>query len=201
MKVRKAYKYRLKAKPDQERLFRQQAGCCRFIWNKALALQKERLNAGEKALRYAELCKQLTTWKREETTAFLVDAPIHPLQQTLKFLDQALKEALVNKNPKRFPRFKKKGRHTDSFRHPDCFKLYGARIFLPKIGWVRFRLSREIEGTPRNVTVSRKGEYWYVSIQTEKEIADSVHPSASAVGIDMGVARSLPCRTVRTWSR
>jgi len=189
MKIRKAYKYRLKAKSDQERLFRQQAGCCRFVWNTALALQKERLDAGEKVLRYVEVAKLLTGWRREEATVFLADAPIHPLQQTLKFLDLALKEAFDKKNPKRFPRFKKKGRDTDSFRHPDCFKLDGARIFLPKIGWVRFRKSREIEGTPRNVTVSRKGEHWYVSIQTEIEVAEPVHPSASAVGIDMGVAR------------
>jgi len=188
MKIRKAYKYQLKAKLDQERLFRQQAGCCRFVWNKALALQKQRLDAGEKVLRYAELCMQLTTWKREEETAFLADAQSQTLQQTLKFLDHALKEAFDKKNPKRFPRFKKKG-VSDSFRFPQSFKLDGARIFLPKIGWVRFRQSREIEGTPRNVTVSRRGEHWYVSIQTEIEVAEPVHPSASAVGIDMGVAR------------
>jgi len=189
MKIRKAYKYRLEAKPDQERLFRQQAGCCRFIWNKALALQKERLNAGEKVLRYVELCKQLTTWKRDEETIWLADAQSQTLQQTAKFLDQALKEAFDKKNPKRFPRFKKKGRDTDSFRYPQGFKLDGDRIFLPKIGWVRFRKSRGVEGTPRNVTISRRGEHWYVSIQAEIEVAEPVHPSASAVGIDLGVTR------------
>ena len=189
MKIRKAYKYRLKAKPEQESIFRQQAGCCRFVWNKALALQKERLDAGEKVLRYVEVAKLLTGWKREEETVFLATAPIHPLQQTLKFLDQAIKEAFDKKNPKRFPRFKKKGRDTDSFRHPDCFKLDGNRIFLPKIGWVQFIKSREIEGTPRNITVSRRGDHWYVSIQTEREIPEPVHLSASAVGIDLGIAR------------
>jgi putative transposase len=189
MKIRKAYKYRLKAKPDQERLFRQQAGCCRFVWNKALALQKQRLDAGERVLRYVEVAKLLTGWKREEDTAFLAEAGSQVLQQTLKFLDQALKEAFDKKNPKRFPRFKKKGRDTDSFRFPQGFRLYGDRIFLPKIGWVRFRKSREIEGSPRNVTVSRRGEHWHVSIQTEIEVAEPAHPSASAVGIDMGVAR------------
>lgn len=188
MKIRKAYKFRLEAKPDQEAFIRQQAGCCRFVWNKALALQKQRLDAGEKVLRYADLCKQLTGWKREEAT-FLAEAPIHALQQTLKFLDQAIMEAFDKKNPKRFPVFKKKGRATDSFRHPDCFKLDGNRVFLPKIGWVRFRKSREVEGTPRNVTVSRRGEHWYVSIQTEREVSEPVHPATSAVGIDMGVAR------------
>lgn len=189
MKIRKAYKFRLKAKAKQVALFRQQAGCCRFLWNKALALQKERLDAGEKVLRYVEMAKLLTGWKREEETAFLATAPIHALQQTLKFLDQAIKEAFDKKNPKRFPVFKKKGLTGDSFRHPDCFKLDGNRVFLPKIGWARFIKSREIEGTPRNITVSRRGEHWYVSIQTEREIAEPVHPASSSIGIDLGVAR------------
>lgn len=189
MKLRKAYKYRLKAKPEQERLFRKHAGCCRFVWNKALALQKQRLDAGEKILRYVEVSKLLTGWKREEETEFLAEAPSHPLQQTLRFLDRAIKEAFDKKNPKRFPRFKKKGQHTDSFRHPAGFKLDGDRVLLPKIGWVGFRKSREIEGTARNVTVSRRGEHWYVSIQTERDIVDPVHPSASAIGIDLGITR------------
>jgi transposase len=188
MIIRKAYKYRLKAGPEQERLFRQQAGCCRFVWNKALALQKQRLDAGEKVLRYVEVAKLLTGWKREEKTAFLAEAGSQTLQQTLKFLDQAVKEAFDKKNPKRFPRFKKKG-VSDSFRFPQGFKLDDDRVFLPKIGWARFRKSREIKGTPRNITVSRRGEHWYISIQTEMEVATPVHPSTSVVGIDLGIAR------------
>lgn len=189
MKLRKAYKYRLKAKQNQQQLFRQQAGCCRFVWNKALALQKERLNAGEKVLRYVEMTKFLTAWKREEETVWLAGAQSQTLQQTLKFLDKALKEAFDKKNPKRFPRFKKKGLSIDSFRYPQGFKLDGDRVFLPKIGWVRFVKSREIEGTPRNITVSRRGDHWYVSIQTEREVVEPVHPSVSSVGIDLGIAR------------
>jgi hypothetical protein len=43
------------------------------------------------------------------------------------------------------------------------------RVFLPQRGWVRFINSREIEATPGNVTVSRRGDHWPVSIQTERE--------------------------------
>ncbi len=66
---------------------------------------------------------------------------------------------------------------------------YGNLVFLPKVGWLGFRKSRQIEGSPRNLTVSRRGDHWFISIQTEKEIDDPVHPSTSAVGIDPGVAR------------
>ena len=57
---------------------------------------------------------------------------------------------------------------------------------LPGIGWVRYRRSRMIEGKPKNVTVTRKADGWYVSIQTEIEYAIAVHHGDS-IGIDMGV--------------
>jgi transposase len=76
------------------------------------------------------------------------------LQQTMSFLDKTLKEAFDKKNPQRFPWFKKKGRGIDSFRYPQGFKLDRDRVFLAKIGWVRFINSQDIEGTPGNVTVS-----------------------------------------------
>ncbi len=65
------------------------------------------------------------------------------------------------------------------------------RIFLPRIGWVKFRKSCIIGGEIRNATVSRSGGQWYAAIQTEKEIPDPVHPSTTAVGGDRGVANLL----------
>ena len=64
-------------------------------------------------------------------------------------------------------------------------------FFLPKIGWVKYRNSRNIQGIPKQITVSLSAGKWYVSIQTEREVAGIVHPSTSdsAIGIDMGIAR------------
>ncbi len=189
MIIRKAFKYRLKTKPEQEPLFRQLAGSCRFVWNKALALQKDRLDQGERCLSYAQMTALLPEWKRE--FPFLKEVHSQPLQQTLKNLDRALKDAFDKANPKRFPVFKKKCVCSDSFRYPQGFKLDGNKVFLPKIGWFGFFKSRPVEGTLRNVTVSRKGKHWLVSIQTEGEVTEPVHPSSSAVGGDRGVKRFL----------
>ena len=189
MILRKAHKFRIKTNVSTQSVFSQYAGCCRFVWNKALAIQKQRLDDGEYCLSYKDLANHLPTWKREEPTAFLKIPPAQALQQKLKDLDRAVKDAFDKSQPdKRFPVFKKKFRH-DSFRYPQGFKLSGSRIFLPKVGWVRFFKSREILGKPKNVTVSRQGKHWFVSIQTEQKIADPVHPSGSMVGIDLGVKR------------
>lgn len=163
------------------------AGCCRFVWNKALALEKDAYEANGKRLGYYELAGKLKDWKKEDDTSFLSEAHSQILQQVLKDLDRAYKNFFAKRAD--FPRFKRKGIH-DAFRYPQGFKLDegNSRIFLPKIGYVRYRNSRKIEGTPKQVTVSLSAGRWFVSIQTEREVPEPVHTSQSAIGIDMGVA-------------
>jgi transposase len=84
-----AFKYELMPNGKQHRDMRRFAGSCRFVFNKALAMQKERFEAGEKKLGYAGLCKLLTEWRNGTETPWLKDAPVHPLQQALKDLERA----------------------------------------------------------------------------------------------------------------
>ena len=88
-----------------------------------------------------------------------------------------------------FPKYKEKFRN-DSIRFPQGVELDEVKqqIRLPKIGWMGYRKSRDIIGTIKNVTVSRRGEKWDVSIQTEYEVVSSA-PNPSEIGIDMGVKR------------
>jgi putative transposase len=184
-----AFKYELMPSGEQQRQMRRFAGSCRFVFNKALALQKVRYERGEKRLGYAGLCKELTGWRNGAETPWLADAPIHPLQQTLKDLERAYSNFFAKRAD--FPRFKKKG-GGDSLRYPDPkqIKLDQAnnRIFLPKLGWLRYRNSRDVLGAVKNITVSHNSGKWFVSIQTEREVAQPI-PTGDAVGIDMGVAR------------
>ena len=184
-----AFKYELVPDGHQERQMRRFAGSCRFVFNKALALQKERYEQGEKKLGYAGLCKLLTEWRNSSEMAWLADAPVHPLQQTLKDLERAYSNFFAKRAD--FPRFKKKGQH-DSFRYPDPKQIKldqaNSRLFLPKLGWLRYRNSREVLGTVKNVTVSQSCGKWFVSIQTEREV-DQPIPTGGAVGIDMGITR------------
>jgi len=68
MKRLQAYKYQLKTNETEERILRRFAGSCRFIFNKALALQQERRGQGEKKLSYADMCKILVEWKTGEAS-------------------------------------------------------------------------------------------------------------------------------------
>ncbi|MEX0451914.1 transposase [Spiribacter sp. 218] len=163
------------------------AGSCRFVFNRALALQKARYEAGEQKVGYVGLAKALVAWKQSPETEWLSQAPSQSLQQALKDLERAYANFFAKRAA--FPRFKKKGRH-DAFRFPQGVKLDegNSRIFLPKLGWVRYRNSREVLGVIKNVTVSASGGRWFVSIQTEREVETPHHPASNVVGVDMGVA-------------
>ncbi|MCL4485593.1 MAG: hypothetical protein M1537_04535 [Nitrospirae bacterium] len=55
----------------------------RFVWNKALALQKGRVDAGIPLLSYGDLAKLLTLWRNSSEYGFLSRGPVHPQQWAL----------------------------------------------------------------------------------------------------------------------
>lgn len=191
-----AFKFELMPSGEQQRSMRRFVGSCRVVFNEALRLQQTRYTNAEKKLGYAQLCKQLTDWRSGRAmpsgrvATWLKDAPIHPLQQTLKHLERGYVNFFEGRAS--FPQPKKKGRG-DSFRYPDAkqFEIDQAnsRLKLPKLGWMRYRNSREILGTAKNITVSQSGGKWFASIQTEREVEKPVPVAITAIGIDVGIAR------------
>ena len=188
--IRHGYKYRLRTQPRHEILLRQYAGSCRYVWNKALALQQARHAAGEQYANYIAMAKWLTQWRNDQ--AFLKAVPVHALQATLKDLDQAFQRFF--KSAGGYPRFK--SRHDAmSLSEPDvaCFKVDEARsqIRLPKLGWVRYRNSQPIAGSLRNLTVSHNALGWHVSIQTEIETPKPIPVATSIAAGDRGISQFI----------
>ena len=185
MLIQKSYQYELIPNGEQVRRLKQFCGCCRFVFNKGLEEVKKYYETTGHFLNYVQLAAFLPKWKQD--CDWLKDCNAQVLQQSMKNLSQAL----MNFSAKRagFPKFKTKGRK-DSCRFPQDVKSdqNNNHIYLPKIGWVRYRNSRTIIGTIKNVTVTAKCGKWYVSIQTEYEQEKPVH-SGSDIGIDMGIVR------------
>ena len=200
MRIRKGYTFRLKVNAGDARKLRQFAGCRRFVWNMALTVQDELFrNENAKLLTRTKLINRLPEWKREYP--FLTDVHSQVLQQAIKDLDLAYQGYFRRLRKIRsgdysegddpgYPRFKKKYLH-DSFRFPQGFKLQGRHVFLPKLGWFRFYKSREVKGTPKNVTVVRDGPHWHISVQVEMFIPRSTPAREPSAGMDLGVARFL----------
>ncbi len=186
-KTRKAYKYELKTNSNIEESLSRFCGSARFLWNKSLAMNLERLEHKQGILWYNELAYWLTMWKQSEEYGFLKECPSQVLQQKLRDLERAFKDCFDKSQPlKRVPVFKKRGLG-DGIRFPQGFKIDNRRIFLPKIGWVGFHKSCHIQGTIKNITITNRGGKWYASIQVEQQHKIRKHISDSEIGIDAGI--------------
>ena len=198
MKIRKAYKFRLKPSSAQIELMAKFAGHTRFLWNKALALNINRLRKKQRILYYQELDFWSKLWKQSDEYGFLAECPAHILQQKLRDLERAFKDCFSKTQPnKRLPRFKKRDRH-DSFRFPapQQIKLSHRHITFPKLGRMRFYRSREIIGDIKNYTISRQAGKWFVSIQVEMEHTPQRDTlGQTAVGLDMGIKHFVTMST------
>ena len=220
-KERKGYKFRLNVRnSDIERQLTKIVGCCRFVWNKALALVKQddedyrtmvqmsKMNGDNaegiarsfKFNPYNQLSAMLTEWKQQPDTEFLKEAYSKSLQITLEELGQGVAEAKSKTNPKRYPVFKKRG-IKDSFSWNGALKhdIENNRIFVPKVGYIQYNKSREVLGTIKNVTISKQAGNWYVSLQTERPLSE-VNPewvnADKAIGIDVGIAKAVSASDV-----
>ena len=186
MLKRQAFKFELMPNGEQNRRIKQFCGCARFVFNKALDGQKQAYEADNQTkFSYTKIANHLPQWKK--TFPWLKDCHSQVLQQSLKDLESAYSNFFEKRA--NFPRFKKKG-IKERIRFPQGCKLeqQNNRLYLPKIGWVRYRNSRNVVGEIKNVTVRQKCGRFYVSIQTECEVEITQHQGGE-IGIDMGVVR------------
>jgi putative transposase len=95
-----------------------------------------------------------------------------------------------------YPKFKQYG-DDPTLRFPDPKQVNydpaNERVKLPKVGWLRLRLSRPIEGQIPNVSVCREGSIWFASILT---MQGDVAPSPDlkpTLGLDLGITVFAAC--------
>ncbi|MEV2251305.1 transposase [Streptomyces sp. NPDC050147] len=161
---------------------------CRAVWNTALEQRREYRRRGA-WMNYSPQAAELAEAKLAHP--WLAVAPSHVLQQTLRDLDKACQDhGTFN------VRWRVKSRWRPSFRFPDPRQIAvervnrkWARAKLPKIGWVKFRWTRPLDGAVRSATVSRDGGHWYISFLVETgEPERTVSLERGRVGVDRGVA-------------
>ncbi|MEV6148995.1 transposase [Nonomuraea sp. NPDC052129] len=183
-------RYRLDFTSEQAGFAEQVGGACRSVWNTALEQRRTYRRRGA-FINYHEQARQLVEAKNEPEFAWLAEVPGHCLQQTLIDLDQACARHGTWK-----VRWKSRVRNAPSFRFPEGGKIAverlnrrWARAKLPKLGWVRFRITRPLSGTVKNATVSRDGGHWYISFLIDDAICPPERHAApgTGVGIDRGV--------------
>lgn len=184
----KAYRFRLVPTAAQKVSFAKAAGTRRWVWNWALSRKIEFYKETGKSISWVDLSKELTKLKNTEEFCWLWEVSADIPQQVLIDLDRAF-AAFFDKRAG-FPNYRSKHGSQPTFRIPKGIKINGNRVYIPKIGWVRFRNSRKIGSEKlKSLTVTQEADgNWYISIIVEFELPDVPAPSPKKpVGIDLGL--------------
>src|ERR1700722_3162905 len=138
---------------------------------------------------------------------WLNEAPSQALQRSLKNLDAAwarrldslkkLKQGRINRAQQiGEPVFKKKEKHA-SFRYPQgtCLEQNNNRIWLPQLGWVRYRNSREVRRSMDwrfHLTLCLNRNQPSATCQAHRDVLDRTPSGFLQVGVDVNPQTSVP---------
>ena len=188
MKAR--YQYRIYPTAQQQKELARVFGCCRVVYNDALALCKQ----SDKVLSSGDLQKVcITQAKKTEQRGWLSEVSNIPLQQSIADLGVAYKNYFESVKCNRIGikvkqlKFKKKNnRQTARFRKGG-FSIKKGKVYLAKIGNLKTIWSRPLPSEPSSVTAikDRAGRYFLSFVV---EVEPIRHPAfCSSVGIDLGL--------------
>ena len=188
----KSYKYRIYPNKQQREIFVQNFGCVRFIYNFFLTMKRQEYSLWYKSPSKNCCFSELTKLKKEEGYEWLASADSTALQVAITDLDKAYKN-FFNKLSG-YPKYKSKKNYNDSYttkNNNNAIELTTKKIKLPKVGWVKTKVSRPTEGRIIKATVSRvpSGKY-YVSVTCE--VGDMMFvPEGTTekrvIGLDLGI--------------
>lgn len=186
MLVNKAYKFRIYPNKEQEILIAKTIGCSRFVFNHFLAKWNDTYKETGKGLTYNACSSQLTQLKKE--FVWLKEVDSIAIQSSLKNLADSYTRFFKKQN--KAPRFKSKKNKVQSYttKHTNGnIAIVGNKLKLPKLGFVKFAKSREVEGRILNATIRRNpsGKY-FVSILVETDVQE-LPKTGSSVGVDVGL--------------
>ncbi|GLV53843.1 transposase [Dictyobacter sp. S3.2.2.5] len=197
MQMIRGYKTELDLNDAQKTLCLKHAGVARYSYNWGLRRYEEEHKAGRKAPNAISLHKELNALKQTEFPWMYEVSKCAP-QEALRNLEKAFKSFFGKAKLKAqgkyrgkvgYPQYKSKKKGIGSFRLTGAIHIFDDRIQLPRIGTVRLHEQGYLPTTARalSATVSEKAGRWFVSVQVEVSIPESVEATGSAIGVDLGI--------------
>jgi putative transposase len=193
----KAYKFRIYPTKSQKRKLEDTLELCRQVYNRTLAYRKDAWEKDGKSVSKYETHQLLPDWKRDRSELKEVFSQVlQECQQRVDLAFQHFFRRVKNGEKPGYPRFKGKGRY-DSFTYPQMgFKLKSGKLYLSKIGDVKIKLHRAIEGKIKRCTVHRypTGK-WFICLTVELPDPDVPFNDGSVVGVDVGLSSFITMST------
>ena len=190
--MEKAYKFRIYPDKAQEELIQKTFGCTRYVYNHYLAMRKEKYESDKTTFNYYACSSDLTSHKKDKEWLREVDATA--LQSSLNDLDIAYQNffrRVKGGDKPGYPRFKSKRDNRKSFKSKvvgSNIRLLDEHIRLPKLGNIKCRVSKQIEGRIISATVSQNpsGKYFVSVLCTAVDI-QPMDKTGAIVGVDLGL--------------
>jgi putative transposase len=187
--VQKSFRYRIYPSRAQTTRMNGMLALLCELYNAGLQERRAAYQLERKSIRYVDQQNQLPEIK--EIRPELNDIHSQVLQDVLRRLDKAF-QAFFRRVKERsgkagFPRFRARKRY-DSFTYAQSgFALKDGKLRLSKIGDVRIKLHRRIEGKVKTLTITRSvtGK-WYACFSVEVE-PQPLPTNYGTVGIDVGL--------------
>jgi putative transposase len=189
-------RFRLLPTPAQQVVLLEHCRHARYVWN--LAVEQQQLwQPGHRPPRFNEQSAQLTEVRAEYD--WLAAGSYTVQQQALRDFEQAMRNFFARTH--RRPSWRKAGVH-EGFRqvgvkqsHVEKLNRRYGRVWVPKVGWVRFRWTRAVPAGVRSYRITRdRAGRWHVAFA---HIPDPIPGPriGSVVGVDRGVTVSAALST------
>lgn len=193
----RAYKFKLYPTKTEENVLYQHLGICRFTYNKLLEKLKIEREKGNKISR-CDLSAYLTELKKQEETKFLNNCYSKMLQPNIDRIFSNIRGLAVSKkNGSKIGllRFKSRNRFSSFTYNQSGFKIIETnkrynKLHLSKIGDIRIRQHRDIEGNIKQIQVKKKPSGWYAYLVTDGKY-ECKNLKNNQIGIDLGVLNFL----------
>jgi transposase len=190
------FRYRLLPSPAQETILHGHCAHARFVWNLAVEQQSWWRSGRASAPGWAEHCRQLTQARTEH--AWLAAGSVIVQQQALRDYAQAMANYLAGTRGK--PIWRKAGRD-EGFRIVNLrpgqvrrLNRHWGQVFIPKVGWVRFRWSRAVPQAKSFRVKLDRADRWHVSFAAVPPLIEGP-ATGTIVGVDRGVTVSAALST------
>lgn len=189
--MRRTYKYRLYPNKETTSKLYWTLNRCRELYNAALSERRDAYRYAGISLRYYDQQNDLPEIRHEIREEYSNIAS-HVLQDVLRRLDKAMQaffRRIREGQTPGYPRFQGRDRY-NSFTYPDIagWKLEDDRLHLSKIGDIKIKMHRPIEGVIKTVTIKKEVDQWYVTFSCEVKDVEKLPVSYEDVGIDLGVS-------------
>lgn len=185
------YKYRIYPTSKQEAALNDVLVACRWVYNKVLEVRRDAWNERGESTSLYETNRMIPAWK--QSNAILNNAYAQSLQESAMRVDKAFKaffKRVRNGETPGFPRFK--GEWYKSFTYPQTWKGFKFvdedHIYLSKIGDVKIRKHREIEGEVKRLTIKRNRLGKWFALFVVEVNPEPLKPSSEVVGVDLGLS-------------